>query len=98
MLIVFLGLRLDWASIKAVVAEQSAPNIEQLTSKYREVFQQETRTLGHFKAKLCLKEGVRPRFCRPRNVPFAIKEKVGSELDRLEEAGVRLSTQSGQLQ
>ena len=48
---------LDWASIKAVVAEQSAPNIEQLTSKYREVFQQETGTLRHFKAKLCLKEG-----------------------------------------
>ena len=81
-------IRLDWASIKAVVAEQSAPNIEQLTYKYREIFQQETGTLRHFKAKLCLKEGVRPRFCRPRTVPFAITEKVGSELDRLEEAGV----------
>ena len=31
-------IRFDWASIKAVVAQQSALNIEQLASKYREVF------------------------------------------------------------
>ena len=36
-----------------------------------------------FKAHLHLKE-----FCRPRKVHFAIKELVGKELDRLEEAGI----------
>ena len=41
-----------------------------------------------FKAHLHLKEGVTPKFCRPRKVPFAIKESVGKELDRLEEAGI----------
>ena len=81
-------IRLDWASIKAVAAEQGALSLDQLTSKYCEIFWQETGSLRHFKANLCLKEGGRPRFCRPHTVPFAIKGKVGSELDRLEETGV----------
>ena len=41
-----------------------------------------------FKARLDLKEGIKPKFCRPRTVPFAIKETVGKELDQLEEAGI----------
>ena len=91
-------IHLDWASIKVVAAEQSALSINQLTSKYHEVFQHETGTLRHFNAKLCLKEGVRPWFCHPCTMPFAIKGKGGSDLDRLEGQGfARLSTQSGQL-
>lgn len=41
-----------------------------------------------FKTHLHLKEGVKLKFCRPRTVPFAIKELVGKELDHLEEAGI----------
>ena len=41
-----------------------------------------------FRAHLSLKEDATPRFHRPRPVPFAIKDSVGRELDRLEEAGI----------
>ena len=40
------------------------------------------------RAHFCLREGVTPHFCRPRPIPFAIKEAVGKELDRLETAGI----------
>ena len=39
-------------------------------------------------ANLCLREGVQPKFCKPRKLPFAIKPVVGDELDRLESQGV----------
>ena len=41
-----------------------------------------------FRAHLHLKEGSKLRFCRPRTVPFAIKNVVGKALDSLEEAGI----------
>ena len=44
--------------------------------------------MRHIKASLTLKPDAKPRFCRPRSVPFSIKPKVGQELDRLEEEGV----------
>ena len=40
------------------------------------------------KAKLHLKPDVQPKFLRARNLPFALREKVESELERLVEAGV----------
>ena len=39
-------------------------------------------------AHLSLREGSSPCFCRPRPIPFAIKEPVGKELDHLESAGI----------
>ena len=39
-------------------------------------------------ANLNLKEGAQPRFCRPCSVPYASKERVSQELDRLVETGV----------
>ena len=41
-----------------------------------------------FKAKLAVKPGAKPVFVRPRPVPFALREPLEKELDRLEEAGV----------
>ena len=57
-------------------------------SPHAEVFQSGVGTMRRIRAHLTLKEGARPRFCRPRSVPFAIREPVARELDRLEEAGI----------
>ena len=58
-------IRLDWASIQNVVSERSLLTSEQITTEYTELFQSEAGALKHFKANLSLKEGARPRFCRP---------------------------------
>ena len=40
--------------------------------------------MTQLRAHLSLKEGAEPEFYKPRSVPFAIKDKVGKELNRLE--------------
>ena len=81
-------IQLDWASIKAVYMNKTLSKTEALVQKYPEVFKSGLRTMKAFKAQLHMKEGAKPKFCRPRPVPFAIKELVGRELDRLEETGI----------
>ena len=75
------------ASIKVVYVTKNS-KVEALIRKYTEVFQSVLGTMKSFRAHLHLKEGSKPKFCRPRTVPFAIKDIVGKELDRLEEAGI----------
>ena len=56
--------------------------------KYPEVFQEGLGTLKHFKATLHLTPGATPHFCCPCPLPFAIREQVEGELDRLIEQGI----------
>ena len=42
----------------------------------------------HFKASLQIKDNAKPILCKPRPVPFALKESIGQELDRLERNGI----------
>ncbi len=41
-----------------------------------------------FEAHITMKEGVRPVFVKPRKVPYALKEAVETELEKLERHGV----------
>ena len=60
-----------------------------MLSEYSDIFEPGTGAMQHVKAQLCLKQGSLPRFCRPRTVPYAIKDKVDKELYRLESLGVQ---------
>ena len=44
--------------------------------------------MTQYKAKLTLKEGAKPRYWRPRPVPFALKDVIEKELDSLQSAGI----------
>ena len=77
---------LNWANIRAVSGIDLKVN--QLVQKYPEVFQEGLGTIKHYKATLQLKQGATPRFCCPRPLPFAIREQVEGELDRLVEKGI----------
>ncbi|XP_054282540.1 uncharacterized protein K02A2.6-like [Macrosteles quadrilineatus] len=79
-------LRLDWQNVfscKATVDHSSDVDIAKLKSKFRSVFQPGTGEIKGVKAHIVLKEGTVPKFCKARPVPFALREKVESELDRM---------------
>ena len=52
------------------------------------MFRPGTGTMTQLKAHLSLREQAEPQFCKPRSVPFAIRDRVGKELDHLEEEGI----------
>ena len=56
--------------------------------KYQEVFSDTLGMITPFQAKMSVKKDARPKFFKPRSVPFALRECVEHELDRLEKDGV----------
>ena len=52
-----------------------------------EIFRPELGDVKGYEATLDLKEDHRPKFCSARKVPFAVKDLLGKELDRLEQEG-----------
>ena len=82
-------LRLDWQSLRVNSVTGSAPkSLEAVLRKHEEVFSSEPGTMKEFEAKLTVQPGTKPRFCRPRPVPYALQGAVERELDRLERNGV----------
>ena len=92
--------RIQWHQINALVTppiinskrirenKGVADKVEALVNGFPEVFNDNLGEIHPFKARLVLKEGAQPIFCRPRSVPFAIKEQIERELERLEKTGV----------
>ena len=82
------SLKLDWKSICAVAREEPTTRLKALLSQYPDLFQEELGTITPFYATLQLKNDAQPKFCKARQVPFAIKEAIEKELDRLEACGI----------
>ena len=78
---------LDWKSLGVATVQKVPTRTDALVHKYPDVFHGEG-VMHPFKASLRTNSNAVPRFHRPRPVPFALREAVGRELDRLEAAGV----------
>ena len=78
----------DPCSFKEQPTQYTPKKLEKLLNKYREVFKGEIGTLKSTKAKLTLREGSKPKFCKSRHVPYAMKPMVELELKRLETEGI----------
>eukprot|EP00731_Ephydatia_muelleri_P004078 Em0002g254a len=89
-------IEIDWKTlcrdsrlaIHQVPSQVLGSPVESLIQRYSDLFRNDLGKMRHFKATLKLLPDVQPKFHRPRPVPFALKEAVERELDRLEEAGV----------
>ena len=81
-------IRLDWKSLGVAVVKNKPQYLPEILEHYQEVFQDELGNMKDFTAKLEIKSNAKPKFCRPRSIPFAIKELVEQELKSLQSKGI----------
>ena len=63
----------------------SNSSVSELISKYSHLF---STTLKEVEAKIFVAPNAQPRFYKPRPVPYALKDKVEKELERLQADGI----------
>ena len=70
-------IRLDWHNI----CHASCPSeLQETLSKYRAVFEEGLGTLKDFKASIDVDPRAKPRFCKSRSIPYAMRDLVTKEL------------------
>ena len=62
--------------------------LDQVLNKHFDVFEEELGTLNNLKVKLAVDPTVTPKSHKARSIPFALKEKVELELQRLEDQAI----------
>ena len=78
-------IRRDWAQLAYT---SSSPRLPTLLDSFQDVFKDELGTVKGIKVSLATKPNIKPKFYCPRPVPLALKDAVGSEIDRLEKEGI----------
>ena len=73
-------LRFNWNSVKLTRTSNNQMELDLLISKYPSVFDDKLGTMKTFSDKLDLKPGSKPKFFRPRPVPFVLRENTEQEL------------------
>ena len=79
-------LKLDWGEIMHVCKRD--PVQSGLLAEVPGVFSEGLGELKDVQVKIHVKNGAIPRFFKARPIPYALKEKVENELDRLQHEGI----------
>ena len=82
-------IRLDWNSIYHMTSRE----VEATAARHPRLFEEGLGKLEGYQAKLHVDKDAKPIFCKARPVPYAMREKVEKELDRLVEEGTLKSVQ-----
>ena len=78
-------IKLEWAEILHVHQDQT---LNEILKEAEDVFDEKRGTINGVKAKIVLDTPeTKPKYFKPRPVPYAIRNKVGLELDRMEAEG-----------
>ena len=78
-------LKLNWNAIHVVNQNQS---LEGVLAKYDDLFEEGLGKLKGHLVEIAVQEDAQPKFCKARPVPFAQKQRIETELERLERDGV----------
>ncbi|XP_042625658.1 uncharacterized protein K02A2.6-like [Cyprinus carpio] len=83
-------IKLNWKDLKTVhvMEQKEKDNLETVLKRHSAVFSNSLGTMKGIKATLTIKPNSVPKFCPPRNVPYALRPRVEAELKRLTELGV----------
>ncbi|CAG2228036.1 unnamed protein product [Mytilus edulis] len=81
-------LQLDWKDIFSVVgSDNQSSDLHVILEAKNEVFKDELGTVKGTKAKIYVDESAVPEYFKARPLPYALKDKVEMELERLEKVG-----------
>ena len=72
-------ITLDWYTIHLV----GDGALEHILQRHKSIFQEGLGTMRGFKAKLSVDPQATPKYCRARTVPYSMRGKVETELQRL---------------
>ena len=81
-------LKLDWQAIHSMVRGDIKDRLSVILENHSSLFKEGLGTIQGETAKLHTNPQVHPKFCKPRPVPFSLREKVEVELERLENEGI----------
>ena len=82
-------IRLDWKRIGTISCQtKTQQSLQCLLEQHSGLFKEELGTIHKFPARLQVRDLARPKFFKPRPVPFAIKGAIDLELDQLESSGI----------
>ena len=77
-------LQLNWKKISGLFVNQvTPPSLQQLLNKFEVLFDGKLGLFNAGKVQLHLKADAHPVFCKARPVPYALRERVEAELNRL---------------
>ena len=81
-------ITLDWERIKFTSFDKGLSSVNELLKKFPGVFDNKCGTMKGVTVKLAVKDGSKPMFYKPRAVPYALREGVATEIDRLLKEGI----------
>ena len=78
-------IQLNWHEIFCL---QWTSSLQCILQQYKDVFKEEVGTMKGFQAKLYVDGSVTPHFCKACSVPYAMRQKVNDELQRIQKEGI----------
>ena len=84
-----MNIRLDWQNLMVNCLQcEPSDSLQSVLDKNEEVFEDRLGLIKGTAAKIHIDPNAQPRFCRARTVPYALRNKIEQELERLEIEGI----------
>ena len=82
-------LKINWENVFSTAGTlQEVKSLDALLKKHGNIFSSKLQELKGTKARIVLKKDAESKFYKPRPVPYALRDQVATELQKLESNGV----------